>query len=203
MEQVAESADRNPSWFTSVNQRKADDFPVERVSWDDAQEFIRKLNDLPQERRAGRVYRLPTEAEWEYACRAGAGKEEPFSFARPSASCSSTQANFIGGSPFGGGAKKGPDLQRTARVGSYEANAFGLYDMHGNVLEWCHDWYDAEAYKGKDRTDPRGAKAGVYRVLRGGAWNYAGHSLRSGFRTMCQPDFRANFIGFRVACDAR
>ena len=101
---------------------------MEHVSWDDAVAFCRKLSELPEEKKAGRVYRLPTEAEWEYACRAGT--KTPFHYGN---SLSSKQANFNGNFPYGG-ADKGPYLKRTAKVGSYAANAFGLYDMHGKCL---------------------------------------------------------------------
>src|SRR5262249_58859229 len=120
----------------SVKGMDTDDFPVENVSWLDAQEFLTKLNALAAEKGAGRKSRLPTEAEWEYGCRGGADVKEPFSFEKPSASASSTQANFNGNNPYGNGAK-GPSLNRPCKVGSYKANAFGLYDMHGNILEWC------------------------------------------------------------------
>src|SRR5204863_6448340 len=101
------------------------DFPVENISWQNAKDFCAKLSALPAEKSAGRVYRLPTEAEWEYACRAGT--TTPFAFGK---ALSSDQANFNGTLPYGGAAK-GPHLNRPAKVGSYKPNAFGLYDMHG------------------------------------------------------------------------
>src|SRR5262249_11502444 len=104
-------------------------FPVENVTWEEAVTFCRKLSALPEEKRLGRAYRLPTEAEWEHACRAGASASLPFHFG---SQVSSTEANFFGGEPYGGAAK-GPYLSRTAPVGSYKPNAWGLYDMHGNV----------------------------------------------------------------------
>jgi formylglycine-generating enzyme required for sulfatase activity len=199
---------KNPSYFSrkgggkgQVQGLDTDDFPVESVSWDDAQAFVGKLNDLAAERSAGRKYRLPTEAEWEYCCRAGADVEEAFTFDRPSSSASSTRANFNGGVPFGGGAK-GPSLGRTCKVGSYKANPFGLYDMHGNVWEWCEDWYDFRAYQGKDRRDPRGPRAGQQRVLRGGGWNSYGDGCRSGYRVADAPAFHGSIYGFRVVCVA-
>ncbi len=133
--------ENNPSCFSangdgkySVNDMDTSRFPVENVSWDDAVAFCKKLSELPEEKKAGRVYRLPTEAEWEYACRAGT--KTPFHYGD---SLSSKQANFCGHFPYGG-ADKGPWLKRTAKVDTYAANAFGLYDMHGNVWEWCQDW---------------------------------------------------------------
>ncbi len=116
------------------------DFPVENVSWEDAIDFCHVVSLLPEVREKGWVVDLPTEVEWEYACRAGT--ETPFHFGN---SLSSTQANVNGNRPYGG-AEKGPALGRPSKVGSYAANAWGLYDMHGNVLQWCKDVYDlAEA----------------------------------------------------------
>jgi formylglycine-generating enzyme required for sulfatase activity len=103
------------------------DFPVETVSWEDAQTFLARLTALPQEEETGWTYRLPSEAEWEYSCRAGASSSTTFCFGN---SLASTQANFNGDYPYGG-AEKGPSLGRTCAVGSYRPNAFGLYDMHG------------------------------------------------------------------------
>ena len=140
----------NPSWFSrdgegkdKVKDIKDEDlkhFPVETVSWDDAQEFIKKLNE--KEKGKGYQYRLPSEAEWEYACRGGATSEEEcsyhFYFAKPTNDLSSKEANFNGNFPFGK-ADKGPYLGRTTKVGSYAPNKVGLYDMHGNVWQWCED----------------------------------------------------------------
>ena len=194
----------NPSYFRKdgggaalVRGMDTGDFPVDSVSWDDAQEFCKKLSELPAEKKAGRKYRLPTEAEWEYGCRAGADVKEPFTFDKPSTSASSTQANFAGNQPYGGGAE-GPHLGRTCKVGSYRANPFGLYDMHGNVWEWCLDWYDSREYGRKDRRDPRGPVAGQRRVLRGGMWNAGGRNCRSGYRVYDSPGFHGNSYGFRV-----
>jgi formylglycine-generating enzyme required for sulfatase activity len=136
----------NPSYFSAKgggkdNVRGMDTraFPVETVSWDEAVEFSRRLAALAEEARSGRSYRLPTEAEWEYSCRGGASSYQVFNpFGN---SLSPTQANFDGNYPYGG-AGKGAYLERTCKVGSYPANGFGLYDMHGNVWEWCADWYD-------------------------------------------------------------
>ena len=107
--------------------------PADNVTWYAAIEFCRRLSEMPAEKQAGRVYRLPTEAEWEYACRAGT--TTIFAFGDE---LSSTHANFNGKHPFGD-AEAGPFLNRTATIGSYEPNAFGLYDMHGNLNEWCLD----------------------------------------------------------------
>jgi formylglycine-generating enzyme required for sulfatase activity len=157
-------------------------FPVENVSWHEAVEFCDKLSALPAETKANRRYRLPSEAEWEYACRGGDSSYRVFGLGD---SLSSQQANFRGTKPYGGAAV-GPWLERTAKVGSYRPNAFGLYDMHGNVWEWCAHHYakDDEAY-----------------VRRGGCWIAYGNDCRSATRRRRVPDHRFN-LGFRIALDA-
>ncbi len=167
-------------------------FPAEQVRWHDAVEFCRRLSALAAEKKAGRVYRLPTEAEWEYACRAGT--KTAFHFGN---SLSSRQANFNGNHPHGG-AVKGPFLVRTTEVGSYPANAFGLYDMHGNVWEWCADWYGVGYYKNSPVDDPPGPKTGSARVIRGGEWYADGRDCRSAFRYADLPDGTFYVMGFRV-----
>ena len=177
---------KNPSYFSrdgdgkdKVKDIKDEDlkqFPVESVSWDDAQEFIKKLNE--KEKGRGYLYRLPSEAEWEYACRGGATSEEEcsyhFYFDKPTNDLSSTQANFDGDSPFGKG-EKGPYLGRTTKVGSYAPNKLGLYDMHGNVWQWCEDLLRSEAsgrvYPGRQLGQrrlrlPGGVPLGTRRSLR-------------------------------------
>ena len=121
-------------------------FPVEHVSYDDAQEFCRRLSE-----KEGKLYRLPTEAEWEYACRAGT--TSPFSFGD---SCNGTEANCNGELRPYGTKIKGKNLERTTKVGSYPPNAFGLYDMHGNVWERCSDWFDGRYYEDSPLEDPAG-----------------------------------------------
>jgi putative heme-binding domain-containing protein len=158
-----------------------DDFPVENVSWYEAVEFCKKLSALPAEQMAGRTYRLPSEAEWEYACRGGASSAQVFHFGN---SLSSKQANFRGTMPFGGAAK-GPWLERTCKVGSYPPNAFGLYDMHGNVWEWCSDSYEYEGDRG-------------FRVRRGGSWGDGAEQCRSAIRLRRAPDDHRWNLGFRV-----
>ena len=137
-------------------------FPAELVKWVDAVEFCRKLSAVPEERNAGRMYRLPTEAEWEYACRAGT--ETAFHFGN---SLDSHQANFLGTFPFGD-AEKGPLRNRTTAAGSFKPNAFGLNDMHGNVWEWCSDWYGRYYYQNSPVDDPQGPASGTRKVIRGG-----------------------------------
>jgi formylglycine-generating enzyme required for sulfatase activity len=169
------------------------DFPVENVSWAEADEFCKKLTARTRER--GRKYRLPTEAEWEYACRAGASSYQTFHFGN---SLSSKQANFDGNHPYGGAAK-GKPLNRTCKVGSYDKNAFGLYDMHGNVAEWCADWYDENYYEKSPPKDPSGPLKGSARVLRGGHWYNEGQTCRSACRDRGPPDGPFWCLGFRVA----
>jgi formylglycine-generating enzyme required for sulfatase activity len=137
---------------------------------------------------------LPTEAEWEYACRAGT--KTPFYFGN---SLCSTQANFHGIHPSGKAAK-GPWLQRTCEVGSYPPNAFGLFDMHGNVYEWCHDWYAEDYYASSPRRDPEGpSPQDCFRVMRGGSWLYSGVDCRSVNRVEHPQAARGPHLGFRVA----
>jgi formylglycine-generating enzyme required for sulfatase activity len=187
---------------------KGDDNPVENVEWINAKSFCEKLSNLPKEKKAGRKYRLPTEAEWEYASRAGTSTA--FHFGE---SLSSDQANFNGKYPSGDG-KQGQYLRKTAPVGSYKPNAFGLYDMHGNVAEWCADWYDPEYYFDSPDEDPLGPPFGVvdtgfsnngnenfFVIVRGGCWADDGRACRSAYRFRAQPKTAYRLIGFRVACD--
>jgi uncharacterized protein (TIGR02996 family) len=192
----------SPSYFStggdgagSVKGLDTRRFPVEQVSWDDAVAFCKKLSAMPAETRSGRKYRLPTEAEWEYSCRGGARSSEPFHFG---ASLSSTQANFNGNYPYGA-AHKGPYLARTSEVGSYKPNAFGLYDLHGNVWEWCSDWYEPGYYATSPAKDPSGPPRGSGRVLRGGNWYNPGQYCRSAIRDRYAPAYRNDHLGFRVA----
>jgi formylglycine-generating enzyme required for sulfatase activity len=181
-----------------------EDYPVENVSHDEAVEFCRKITE--KDRKEGKIgrelkYRLPTEAEWEYSCRGGAPSYKVFHFGH---SLSSRQANFDGNYPYGG-AEKGPYLGRTCKVGSYEKNGYGLYDMHGNVWEWCADCYveDYYYYKIGPATgpwrDPLGPYKGSDRVLRGGSWYDDGRNCRSAVRYWFAPEDRSRHYGFRVA----
>jgi formylglycine-generating enzyme required for sulfatase activity len=194
---------KNPSFFQPKN-GGSPDHPAEQVRWGDAREFCARLSALPEEKKAGRTYRLPSEAEWEYACRAGT--TTPFNVG---AALSSTQGNFNGNFPYGG-AEKGPFLGRTAKVGSYAPNAWGLYDMHGNVYEWCNDWYDPDYYKKSPKDNPKGPEKGVvatgfgsnsYVVVRGGCWLDEGRACRSARRFRLQQSEPYRWTGFRVACD--
>jgi formylglycine-generating enzyme required for sulfatase activity len=167
----------NPSRF------KGDDrLPVETLSWDDCQAFLR---------RAGEGYRLPTEAEWEYACRAGT--ETPFSFGE---TISTDQANYNGNYTYGPGSK-GVYREETVPVGSFPANAWGFHDMHGNVWEWCQDRYGE--YPSGSVTDPTGPGSGSHRVLRGGSWLDLPRLCRSANRSRGVPGSQGYNVGFRAA----
>jgi formylglycine-generating enzyme required for sulfatase activity len=204
-DQFQRATGNNPSFFQAKN-GGGPDFPVDQVQWGSAVEFCNKLSALPEEKKAGRVYRLPTEAEWEYACRAGTRT----AFHGGDA-LSSAQANFNGNYPFGGAAK-GPYLQRTAKVGSYPPNAWGLHDMYGNAWEWCADWYDKDYYKNSPKEDPKGPSKGVlptgfrnqfFRVVRGGCWLDEARGCRAAYRFRLMPDERYRWVGFRVACEVK
>ncbi len=196
-EQYEKVVGKNPSRFNK-DQDGGPTHPVETVSWEEAVEFCKRLSEMEEEKRAGRVYRLPTEAEWEYACRGGAKEYAVFHFGN---SLSSTQANFDGGRPYGG-AEKGPYVGAIKPVGSYKPNGFGLYDMHGNVWEWCQDWYDKDYYKNSAIRDPQGPEKGEARLLRGGSWSDVGWLCRSANRYWIAPGDRYNIFGFRVVCAA-
>ena len=160
------------------------DRPVEQVSWDDANEFCRRLSARAEENRAGRVYRLPTEAEWEYACRAGSTTEYCFGD-------DESRLDDFGwfGDWEGGG---------THPVGQKRANAWGLYDMHGNVSEWCNDYVGD--YRKDEVTDPQGPSEGSSRVIRGGSWSRPAEECPSAQRFGLEPSGRPDvFMGFRVA----
>jgi sulfatase modifying factor 1 len=165
-----------------------DVYPVVNVSWNDAVAFCQWLST-----KEGRAYRLPTEAEWEYACRGRT--TTPFHWGT---ALNGKEANCPGDRPYGT-TDKGPNLRRPTRVGSYAANAFGLYDMHGNVWEWCQDWYDGEYYAQSPPEDPPGPAVGSIRVLRGGCWFLSASLCRSAFRVWIVPGLRSLNLGFRVA----
>jgi formylglycine-generating enzyme required for sulfatase activity len=200
--QYAAIMGKNPSWFSKDGSGKdkvmgmnTDDFPVENVSWDDAVEFCKKLSERDTKKPAGWMYRLPREAEWEYSCRGGAPSYQVFHFGN---SLSGKEANFGSNNPHGGAAKTDP-LNRTCKVGSYAANRFGLHDMHGNVWEWCLDWYGADYYAKSPAKDPAGPPEGSDRVDRGGSWGSFGSRCRSASRRGITPGYRDYYLGFRVA----
>jgi formylglycine-generating enzyme required for sulfatase activity len=172
---------------------EGDDYPVGNVNFAEAEAFCQRLSQLGHqsgELPADWEFRLPTEAQWEYACRAGTTTATAFGD-----KLSSKQANFKG-KPYNG-AEPGPALGRAAKVGSYPANAWGLHDMHGNTFEWCRDWYHPRLPGGTD-PDLHDAPA-KSRVRRGGAWTDDGWPCRSAFRLRFEPGRRYDHIGFRVA----
>ena len=157
-------------------------YPVDTVSHADAKRYCERLSGLPAEKAAGRMYRLPTEAEWEYCCRAGSTTR--FHFGDDEASLGIYAWH------------KGNSDKQTHPVGLKKANAWGLYDMHGNVWEWCADWYEPNP-RG-EAIDPQGQREGSLRVLRGGDWFSGPDLCRSAERYWIQPTDRG-FLGFRVA----
>jgi formylglycine-generating enzyme required for sulfatase activity len=170
----------NPSHFKGANR------PVENLLWNDAVEFCKKLSAKTE-----RVVRLPTEAEWEYACRAGS--QTRFSFGDDEKQL-----------PRYGGFKKNSD-EKTHPVGQKRPNAWGLYDMHGNVWEWCADWH-ADSYANAAETDPTGPATGQFRVLRGGSWRDPPQHCRSAHRSWDHPEAppgarNSRSFGFRVVVD--
>jgi formylglycine-generating enzyme required for sulfatase activity len=204
-EQYEHVIGQNPSGFSLTGGHKdkvkgmdTRQFPVESVSREDTKEFCRRLSELPEEKSHGRVYRLPTEAEWEYSCRGGhhfRSPSPPYHFGN---SLSAIQANINGNLPLGG-APNGPNLGRTTKVGSYDPNILGMYDLHGNVYEWCADWYDVEYYKLSPRQDPQGLANGERRVTRGGSWDGGGLYCRAAYRNWrLKPEDRRYYLGFRV-----
>jgi formylglycine-generating enzyme required for sulfatase activity len=184
--------DRTSTWATLLASSEAN--PVLCVSWNDTVAFCNWLTDA--EGKAGRLpvgytYSLPTEAQWEYACRAGTTTATSFGD-----SLSSSHVNFNGNYPYGNAAKD-RWLKKTAKVGSYPANTWGFHDMHGNVWEWCLDWYGD--YPSGSVSDPVDLSVGPYRVYRGGGWGNYGRNLRSAFRFRLPPDLRLYDLGFRLS----
>ncbi len=168
----------NPSHF-----KGCDNCPVELVSWDDVQEFISRLNQ-----QTGQHYRLPTEAEWEYAARGG----------------NNSRGNkYSGSNTINDVAWYGSNSNsKTHEVGTKQANELGIYDMTGNVWEWCSDWYSDSYYSKYDnKTNPKGPESGTYRVVRDGSWNYDVDLCRMAYRSRNSPELRYGNGGFRLAQD--
>lgn len=192
----------NPSQF------KGDDLPVENVNWFEAVQYCNKRSareglipaysirgQTVNRNRNATGYRLPTEAEWEYACRAGT--TSPFSTGD---NITTDQANYYGTYPYNNGAR-GKYRQETIPARSFEPNPWGLHNMHGNVWEWCWDWYGS--YGSGDQTNPTGASSGAYRVYRGGGWNDFGRHLRCAYRATSPPLHRVGNVGLRLVRDVR
>ena len=180
------------NWKCNVSgeEQKDKQHPVLHVSWNDATAYCNWLS-----KRLNATFRLPTEAEWEYACRAGT--TTPFNTGD---NLTTEQANYNGNYPYHKN-PKGKYLQKTTPVGSYPPNAWGIYDMHGNVYEWCLDWYDEKYYdecKKKGTVEnPAGPETGSDRVLRGGSWNLDARYCRSAYRISAAPAYRYGDVGFR------
>ena len=167
----------NPSNFTGKN------LPVEKVSWDDCKTFIAKLNAL-----TGKNFRLPTEAEWEFAARGG-NKSRGYKYC--GSNTLSDVAWYVDNSD-----------NKTHPVAAKTPNELGIYDMSGNVLEWCNDWYSSGYYTSESQTNPTGPDSGSSRVRRGGSWNYSEHTCRVSYRGDTTPSFRYNYLGLRLCLSA-
>ncbi len=186
-----------------------DNCPVETVSWDDVQVFIEKLNEM----EGSNEFRLPTEAEWEYACRAGSATalcNGPIEILGDNNAPALDGIAWYGGNSCveydnGYNCSGWKEKQKKCSkcgihpVGQKTPNAWGLYDMIGNVWEWCGDWYDKD-YPSGSVTDPTGPVKGSRRVLRGGSWDYFARICRSAYRRRITPALRSRFNGFRLVC---
>ncbi len=167
-ENVMRTAHMKPDVQTNFSHFQGQNLPVESVTWDDTQEFLKRLNA----RDTTHTYRLPTEAEWEYACRGGGGDH---------------------GAWFEANADN-----QTHPVGTKMANSLGLFDMFGNVAEWVQDWYERDYYGMSPEADPRGPETGSYRVYRGGCWFDPPRNLRASYRGFDLPINKTYAVGFRV-----
>ncbi|MCP4752620.1 MAG: SUMF1/EgtB/PvdO family nonheme iron enzyme [Proteobacteria bacterium] len=177
----------NPSHF-----KNGDAYPVEKVGWDDANKFIRKLND-----RADGRYRLPTEAEWEYACREGRKRVR---FGHGKNDVGPDEANFNGKAKHKKSySRAGEYREKTTPVGSFQPNSLGLYDMSGNVWEWTTDRHGNDYYENSPETNPKGPSSGSSRVYRGGAWYNSPRDLRCSNRVRNKPGDRDDDLGFRLS----
>jgi len=198
-EQYAAVMGKNPSQFRKGGRRAKDvkgldtrRFPVEGMTCADTETFCRKLGEVPAEK--GRTYRLPSEAMWEYACRAGGQPGLRFHFGQK---MTSDEGNIDGTSP-NYRARVSSRLGRTCEVGMYPPNAWGLHDMLGNVFEWCSDWYASRYYSESPERDPEGPETGSVRPLRGGAYTYNAFLCRAGYRNHSIADNSLAEHGFRV-----
>jgi formylglycine-generating enzyme required for sulfatase activity len=176
----------NPSWFKGAAR------PVDGVTWDQATEFCKRLSQ-----KAGKTVQLPTEAQWEYACRAGTASRSSFGDSDDDLPAHANYSDVLSSAA----SSSGDGHAGTADVGSFKSNPWGLYDMHGNVFEWCSDWY-RDSYAGLAGADPQGASSGAYHVLRGGSWASPPWQCRSAYRHRFTADGRFNrLVGFRVVAD--
>ncbi|MGN1173427.1 MAG: formylglycine-generating enzyme family protein, partial [Muribaculaceae bacterium] len=166
----------NPSSF------KGDNLPVERVSWDDCQTFIRKLNQL-----TGKKFSLPTEAQWEYAARGGKSGGTKYSGCNDIDNVAWYYRDIAG--------------EKTHPVGTKSPNDLGIFDMSGNVWEWCQDWYDSNYYKNSPTSNPTGPESGSRRVYRGGSWDYGARCCRVSFRGDSSHVYGRGILGFRLCIE--
>jgi uncharacterized protein (TIGR02996 family) len=196
----------NPSHFTrrrkECRRLPVERFPVESVSWHDAEAFCRQLTRRERATLGEWLYRLPTEAEWEYACRGWFSSRRAFWFGPR---LTSKLANFRGTYPYPPTApdEEGVELERPTEVGSYPPNPFGLYDMHGNVDEWVADWFEGDYYRRSPVKGPPGPDEGEEKVIRGGSWRGQGEDCRAAVRIGEWPDSTYENIGFRVVLARR
>ena len=172
---------KNPSAF------KGDNLPVESVGWEDVQTFIRELN-----KKGGGKFRLPTEAEWEYCCRAGG--TNLFGLGKDNTAITSDKLEEYAW--FRANAEN-----KTHPVGTKQPNAWGLHDLHGNVWEWCQDWYAPDFYAKGSTNNPVNTAASTERVFRGGSWFLDAQNLRAAFRGGNTPNFKSQYVGFRLVRD--
>jgi formylglycine-generating enzyme required for sulfatase activity len=184
----------NPSGFP-----KGDNFPVESVSWNEAQKFLSKLSD-----KGGKAYRFPTEAEWEYAARSG-GKDERFAGFNDE-SQAHLYSNFCDKSCIQDRWRDDTSddgHQNIAPVGSFKPNGLGIYDMSGNLWEWSSDWMDKDYYASSPKDNPKGPDQGELKVLRGGCWSLRKGAMKTYVRGWMTPDKNFNTFGLRVALTAK
>ncbi|MGD1703334.1 formylglycine-generating enzyme family protein [Dapis sp. BLCC M229] len=172
----------------NISKFKGEYLPVESISWYEANEFCARISQ-----KTAKNYRLPSEAEWEYACRANT--TTPFYFGE---TITTNLANYNGNSNYGE-ISRGVWRRQTTQVGSFPGNAFGLYDLHGNVWEWCaDDWHSNYNFAPSDGRIWKSESNSLYKVLRGGSWNIGARRCRSASRYALIPDSKDNFLGFRV-----
>ncbi len=174
-------------WHGDKDVKEGSDYPATHVGWEDAVDFCKKLSS-----KEGKTYRLPSEAEWEYACRSGTTTAYSFG----------DEAEGLGDYAWYRGNAAAVGENYAHRVGKKKPNGFGLYDMHGNVWEWCSDCYSEEYYESSPSSDPTGLNDGWRRVVRGGGRGFTAGICRSAFRAGDSPDAESDLLGFRIACSS-
>ncbi len=194
-EQFEQVMGTNPSWHSkladagdSISDRSTDNYPVENVTWHEAVEFCERLSVRSEEKKANRKYRLPTEAEWEFACRERTSKPYQFEAGR----------NEVTGESAGQFEEE--DSLPVTEVASYPPNSLGLFDMRGNVWEWTSDWFSPNYYANSPRDNPQGPAHGMLKVVRGSDWVFVGERCNYP-RDPLEPWRSSRFVGFRVLCE--